>query len=125
VQAEKSGYQTKIIPNVALQTNTVTTLDIALAPEIIVTQNPDAEETVRVAPTLFSDRLTVEIAPESLFAKGKTLLRLTDFSGKIISEKNADGRRTTLENLENLPAGTSFLTLQNEEGNSRTFRVVK
>jgi choice-of-anchor B domain-containing protein len=125
VQAEKSGYQTKIIPGVALQTNTVTTLNITLAPEIIVTQNPDAEETVRVAPTLFSDRLTVEIAPESLFAKGKTFLRLTDFSGKIISGKNADGRRTTLENLENLPAGTYFLTLLNEEGNSRTFRVVK
>lgn len=125
VQTERSGYKAKIIPNVALQTNEVTTLDIALAPEIIGTHNIDLEETIRVYPTLFSDRLTVEVAPESLFARGKILLRLTDFSGKTILEKTAAGERTALENLESLPAGTYFLTLQNEAGESRTFRVLK
>ncbi len=125
VRAERVGYKTKIIPNVVLQTNAVTTLNIALVPETIGTQNLDLEETIRVSPTPFADRLEVEISPESPFANGGTLIRLSDFSGKIILEKTFEGERTRLENLGSLPAGAYFLNVQNAEGNSRTFRVLK
>jgi hypothetical protein len=94
-------------------------------PETIGTQNLDLEETIRVSPTPFADRLEVEISPESPFANGGTLIRLSDFSGKIILEKTFEGERTRLENLGSLPAGAYFLNVQNAEGNSRTFRVLK
>jgi choice-of-anchor B domain-containing protein len=125
VQVVRTGYQTKIVPNVTLQTGVVTTLDIALAPEVVNTQNPDFEETVRVSPTLFKDRITVDILPQSAFAAPGTLIRLADISGKIVLEKNADSERTALEGLGNLPPGTYLLSLQNVGGRVATFRAVK
>jgi choice-of-anchor B domain-containing protein len=125
VYAEKSGYKSKNIANVLLETGMVTTLNIALAPEIIGTQHPGYENTIRVSPSPFHDRLTVELSPESPFANAATIIRLSDISGKIILEKNADGARTILENAGRLPAGVYFVQLQNGKNISHAVQVVK
>lgn len=125
VYAEKTGYQSKNITNVLLETGAVTTLNIALVPEMVGTQHPDLENTVRVSPSPFYDRLTVELSPGNLFANAATIIRLSDSSGKVILQKKADGVRTTLENAGHLPAGVYFVQLQNGKNISQTIQVVK
>ncbi|GAB4500452.1 MAG: hypothetical protein OHK0019_38970 [Saprospiraceae bacterium] len=125
IRAEKPGYQTKFITDVTLQTNQVTALDIALVPEIVSTQHPDFEKNILVSPAPFSDRIAVEIRPGSPFAGTGTMIRLSDFSGKMILEKRSSGERTLLENLGHLPGGTYLITLQNRVGERHSIKIVK
>jgi len=125
VAVEKLGYHSKTIQNVVLDTGQVTLLNIELVPMVVGTQNTDSEKSIHVSPTLFSDRVTVEVDPESLFAGSTTVVRLTDFSGKIVFEKTADGERTVLENLQHLPAGAYIVQLQNGKNIGLPIRVVK
>lgn len=127
VFVEKDGYESLTITDVALQSGSVTTLDLALQPIPVRTDDgPASTPDVRVSPSPFADWLTVDIAPGSSFAQGAgVLVRLSDVAGKTLVEKNASGTRIMLDGLRHLPAGAYFLTLQHEEGRSRTFRVVK
>ncbi|MBV6440241.1 MAG: hypothetical protein EPGJADBJ_01905 [Saprospiraceae bacterium] len=125
VQALKAGYQTKTIPGVALQTGQVTMLNLHLAKEVVATQNIDKEDDIRVLPSPFTDRLTVEMPLHSRWNNPSTVIWLTDFSGRIISEKKAAGAQTVFGNLETLPAGIYVLTAQNGQFKSQPVRVVK
>ncbi|HRI62245.1 MAG TPA: carboxypeptidase regulatory-like domain-containing protein, partial [Saprospiraceae bacterium] len=125
VQVLKPGYQTKLIQNVWLETAEVTSLNIALVPEVISTQYPDVEKNIRVAPSPFRDRMVVEISPDRPFAGSAINIRLSDLSGKIIVEKNAMPGQTVLDNLGNLPVGTYLLTMRNGSAGRYTVRVVK
>lgn len=125
VEVVKPGYHSKTIPNVVLQTGVVTERFFKLVPLSVGSQNPDFEKNVHISPTLFHDRITVEITPGSLFANDGTLIRLMDLNGKVVLEKNANRERTVLGNLGHLPPGIYVLTLQNGSAKSRAVRVVK
>lgn len=125
VLAQKEGYQSKLIQNVVLATSSVTTLNIELAKEIVGTQQPGFEKGVRVSPSPFSDRLVVEVLPESGFVNPETLVSLSDLSGKVIREIKGVAGRLVLDNLNFLPAGAYLLTLRSRTSGSQTLRVVK
>jgi hypothetical protein len=111
VFATRPGYTPKTIANVALQTNQVTTLDIALAAGSVSVQNIENEYFTRVSPTLFDDHLTVEIPDGKALSEGAVRARLTDFSGKIVWEKSLSDATTRIENLKKLPAGQYVLSV--------------
>lgn len=101
----RSGYHSKTISNVALESGVVTALDIALVPEVVATGQPDPSFGITVYPTLFDDQLTVEIPAGSAGVLQKSTLRLLDFSGKTVLETHLNGPRTVLNGLHRLPAG--------------------
>jgi choice-of-anchor B domain-containing protein len=105
VFATRPGYTPKTISNVSLQTNQVTTLDIALAADAVGIQNIDNENFVRVSPTVFDDYLQVEIPEGQALSEGATRACLTDFSGKMVWEKVLESPSTRAEGLKRLPAG--------------------
>ena len=125
VLAQKEGYQSKTIQNVVLATATVTTLDIQLAPEIVGTAQPGFEMGVRVSPSPFSDRLLVDVLPESDYYGPETVVSLFDLSGKVFSEIKGVNGKVAIDHLNQLPAGTYLLRLQNKTPGSLTLRVVK
>ena len=125
VEVLKTGYHSKTIQNVVLDTGQVKLLDIELVPEVVSTQNIDSEKSIHVSPTLFDSRLLVEVALESPFANSNTVVRLTDFSGKIVLERTFYGERMVLESLQHLPAGAYVIQLQNGKNISQPIRVVK
>ncbi|MBC7777886.1 MAG: choice-of-anchor B family protein [Phycisphaerae bacterium] len=126
LRVERVGYQPQVISNVSLLSGSITSLNFALSPLIIGTENIENEPFLRVSPTPFEDFLRVEFPEGSLFKGETTMLRLSDFSGKSILEKKADDSGiTVLEGLKNLPTGTYFLHVVNEKGLNKVIKVAK
>lgn len=125
VEVQKTGYQTKIIPDVQLATGEVTALNVELVAEMTGTQNIGSKEYIRVFPTPFGRELTIDVTPGSPFAEKGTIIRLTDLSGKIILEKTAGATRTVLPDLGHLPTGTFLLTVKNGQLASLPIPVIK
>lgn len=117
----KPGYLLKSIPNVHLQNGEVTLLDIQLVKETVATTQPSAAG-FQVSPTLFSSHLNVEIVPP---VREKATIRLSDGSGKVVLEKPVGGTSTVLDNLQYLPTGVYFLTLENAAHSGKAIRLLK
>jgi len=124
VEVIKAGYQAKSISNVALQNGEVTTLHIQLTPETTGLSDSGRGEAIGVSSTLFRDRLTITVSPESPFRQSGTLVRLSDLSGKIVLQEKAAEWPFTLQNLEHLPAGPYLLIVENGS-TQRIVRLVK
>jgi len=126
LRAERVGYQTKVISNVSLLSGSIATLNFALLPLIVRTEEIENEPFVNVSPTPFLDFVRVEFPDGSPFREETATLRLSDFSGKTILEKKADaGGITLLEGLKNLPPQGYLLHVANEKGLSKVVKVVK
>ncbi|MEY3194073.1 MAG: hypothetical protein RIQ78_169 [Bacteroidota bacterium] len=125
VYAFKNGYFPTTTSAVSLQTNQVTALDITLFP-MLDTQTPESEAAIQVGPSPFIDQLTVIFPAESPFNNQQTIIRMFDFSGKLVAEKKSDGKSTIpLQGLKSLPEGTYWLIATDGKGMSKGVRVVK
>ncbi len=125
VRANRQGYQSVVLPGVALAAGQVTVLNIQLQPDIVSTQVIDKEAVIQITPTVFSSFLQVNIPPDSRFVSQDTRIRMLDSKGRQVAEKVLSGSSTLLQNLEYLPAGVYYLTLWNGVSRSDTFKVVK
>jgi len=124
--AERVGYQTQVVTGVSLQSGVVAVRNFALAPLVVDTEVIENENLVRVSPMPFGDFLRVEFPQGSTFRAETATLRLSDLSGKIILEKQADaGGVSLLEGLKNLPAQVYLLQVTTEKGLSKVVRVFK
>lgn len=125
VLAEKPGYLPATIENVSLQAGIVTTLNIALTPLIIATDDPAGAESVRVYPTLFHDAVTVEIPAGSPFLTGGSVAQVFDLQGKMVLETPLDGEKTVLRFEADLPAGSYTLRLKNGALANKAVQIVQ
>ena len=119
VQVQRSGYVTQIIP-VTLFSGQITVLDVALS-AVVATDQPIGQEAIQVWPTLFSDRLTVELSPDSRYSAA----RLLDAQGKSVLESRLSGPVTNLAIPAVLPPGVYVLQLLGKNEAARSFRVVR
>jgi len=125
ISAERTGYQTKVITNVSLQSGAITTIDFPLSP-LVGTESVEKVDIMRVSPAPFEDFLRVELQKGSLNSGAIVKLRLIDFSGNIILEKEASlSGVTVLDGLKKLPAGTYLLQASNEHGGVQMLSVLK
>jgi hypothetical protein len=125
IRAERTGYQTKVMTNVSLQSGVITTIDLPLSP-LVGTESVEKVDIMRVSPAPFEDFLRVELQQGSLYSSAIIKLRLIDFSGKIILEKEASPSGVTvLDGLKKLPAGTYLLQASSEKGGVQVLSVIK
>ncbi len=119
VRVQRTGYITQIIP-IMLTGGQITVLDVALS-AVVATDQPVDQEAIQVWPTIFSDRLTVAVPPDSQIATAQLL----DMQGKVVLESRLSGPVTGLVMPGSLPKATYVLQLQGKNGEIRSFRVVK
>ncbi|MEO6758040.1 MAG: choice-of-anchor B family protein [Saprospiraceae bacterium] len=120
VQVVKDGYQTKTIANIALSSGEITTLNVALG-AIVATQQPGDVAGVRVWPTVFSDRLTVELPAGSPYVR----TQLLDVGGKVVLETGLSGTLAVISIPVDLSKGAYFLRLVRPGGTNQVFPLVK
>lgn len=123
IRAERVGYQTQVKTGVNLVSGQTTQLDFALVPESVSTSEALLGDAPKVSPSPFLDVLQVDF-PESL--RGEYGLRLLDFSGKTVQEKQGESSNFILfEGLQNLPKGPYLLQIMGKNGLNYTFQVLK
>lgn len=126
IRVERTGYHPQVLSNVPLVSNVIANVNFALVPLTIGSKDLDNESVVQVSPSPFEDYLTVNFPLGSPFLTAATTLRLSDFSGKVLFEKLADGSGTTvLEGLKNLPSGIYLLQIDHEKAGRKVIQVVK
>lgn len=126
LRAEHEGYTSQLISNVTLNSGSIATLNFALTPSTIGTENLENESFIQVSPSPFKDFLQVEFPGKSGYKDEAVTLRLTDFSGKTVVERRDVLQGTiVLEGLEHLPAGLYLLRASTESGSDQTFKVFK
>ncbi|MEO6039987.1 MAG: carboxypeptidase regulatory-like domain-containing protein, partial [Saprospiraceae bacterium] len=121
VQVLREGYLTKTIPNVTLTSGQITQLDVALSAAVLATDQPADDGMARVWPTLFSDRLTVELA----IGSGYTRAQLLDVQGQVLVTSRLSGASTDISLPATLPQAVYVLRLLGEQGRTRSFTVIK
>jgi choice-of-anchor B domain-containing protein len=125
IRAERTGYQTKVITNISLQSGVITTIDLPLSP-LVSTETIEKASFMQVSPAPFEDFLRVELQQESPLSSAGARLRLIDLSGKILLEKQANASGITiLDGLKRLPSGTYLLQVVHEKGRIEVARVFK
>ncbi len=120
VQVQRTGYITKTIPNVVLSSGEITTLNVALSATVGTDQALE-EAAIRVWPTVFADRITIDLPTNSRFIRAQLL----DAQGKIVLEQRLNGPTTALPMAASLPKAAYVLQLLGEHGEVKGFRVVK
>lgn len=121
VQVLRDGYNTKTISNVVLTSGEIATLDIALTPTVISTNQPGNDAGIHVWPTIFSDRLTVELPIDSRYNSAQLL----DVPGNVVLRTRLSGPVTEIKLNGTLPSGNYLLQLLGENGRAQTFQVIK
>jgi len=126
LRVEREGYQTQVVSNVALTSGEIATRNFALFPISTDVATPMPEIAVQVSPTPFKDRLLIELNGIERAGNEPVTLRLSDISGKIWAEKQANPTGTTaLDGLSNLPSGTYILQVNTATGTLQVLRVLK
>lgn len=120
VEVLRTGYVTKTIPNVALVSGEITTLDVALSATVGTDQALE-ETAIRVWPTVFSDRLQIALPIAGRF----TTAQLLDAQGRLVMETRLTGGVTELVIAADLPQARYVLQLRGKDGQTRSFPVVK
>jgi len=125
VYAIREGYFPVTIIGVQLQTNQVTALDIQLF-QMLDTQNPATEQFVQVSPSPFEAYLTLNFPENSPFFGTETACQLFDTSGKMLAKSDSKKlARVVFQDLKDLPGGVYYVRVQNEQGLSKAFKVLK
>ena len=121
VQVIRDGYNTQTISNVVLSSGEITTLNIALTPTAISTNQPGTDAGIHVWPTIFSDHLTVEVPIDSRYSSAQLL----DVQGTVVLRTRLSGPVTEIKLTKNLPKASYLLQLLGENGQVQTFRIIK
>ncbi len=121
VQVIRNGYNTQTISNVVLSSGEITTLNVVLTATTTSTFQPGNFAGVRVWPTLFSDRLTVELPIGSGYARAQLL----DIQGQVMSTYRLSGPTTVILLTAALPTARYVLRLLGERGETQSFNIVK
>ncbi len=125
VRVEKNGYQTQVIPGVALSSGQVTQLDLALVPALVTAKGAEDWVPVRVSPALFTDRITIETPVNFQSVVSGATAGVLNLQGRVVHEARLEGARTDLYLDSALPAGVYFVVLRKQGQVSRPVRVVK
>jgi hypothetical protein len=125
VRVEKNGYQPQIIPGVSLSSGLVTQLDVALVPALVTSKGPDAWTPLRVSPTLFTDRITVETPVNFQSVVNGATASILNLQGQVVYEARIEGPRADLYLGDALPAGAYLVVLRKQGQIAMAVRIVK
>jgi hypothetical protein len=124
IKVEAAGYEPAFVSNVSLQNGQITQLNLYLSTPV-PTSNLVKNEQIIVAPTVFNQCLSIEVAQNSLFANKETCIMMVDLNGKTVLESSFYGNKTEICTNKDIPIGQYFLYLQNEKGKSLPQRIIK
>jgi choice-of-anchor B domain-containing protein len=124
IKVEAAGYEPAFVSNVSLQNGQITQLNLYLSTPV-PTSNLVKNEQIIVAPTVFNQCLSIEVAQNSLFANKETCIMMVDLNGKTVLESSFYGNKTEICTNKEIPIGQYFLYLQNEKGKSLPQRIIK
>ncbi|MCB0525185.1 MAG: choice-of-anchor B family protein [Saprospiraceae bacterium] len=124
VYVEKEGYIPKTISNVQLKTNEVIHLDIQLS-QLVQSKQPGLKDLVKVSPSPFSDYVQIKIAADK-FPNHTFSIRMFDQNGHLVHEKiEVSDHEIKLENLQKLPVGAYWLSVETENEHIGIFPLIK
>lgn len=117
----KQGYWPQQIDGVQLVNGQTTTLNVELVPESVSTDDPGINNNFEVAPTLFTQSITVRQSADSRWQKAV----VKDLTGKTVFEQTLQGTETMLYLPANLAEGVYFIGLHNGTKRSPLKELVK
>jgi choice-of-anchor B domain-containing protein len=111
VTFSKPGYHTKAFPNITMETGVLTTLNVALDPNITGASEAGQAPGVTVFPKLFQDKIHVEFAAGSFPAGQAGVVELMNSTGQSVFSAALTGESTDLRVPSRLSTGVYFLRI--------------